>query len=333
MPHLPRSQPFAALALLFALLSPAQAQPGENPIFSGDSLNIPPFELPAEVPPLVVPPRIPLQNGEIMVEGIVQSVSFAHQEMAVLVSSITLPSGQQSTLDVPTLKTIAFDPRQMSAAAPYPSDGSLPHWVSSSGIWPNYRVAVVGLDSGPGQPMRATFIELGSQLKKTLPSVLPTPPLTVFFNGVYEHVAATGLRVGPMFGITDIGGKANRGSSTSDHPRGLALDFMVGKNAKLGDTVAAYFESSAGLENVKYIIWKDHLVYPGARTDWAALPVDYGPGMTLRHMDHVHVSFQEKPLVAGPYLTDAMIGQVRLIPTKLTTAKLSSRVGKRKTQR
>jgi hypothetical protein len=316
------------LLSLITLGIPARAQDSRHPSFPQSPVFSQPGEAPSLEPaPLeqFLAPRIPMQPGEIMLEGVVQAVSETRQEVELLVTSFTLPNGKQSTLDAPRLKTISFDSKQMIAAAPYPSDGTLPHWISSRNIWPTYRLAVIGLDTGTGNPMTASFIELGAKGLVAGLASAPKPPVTIFFNGVPEHVAATGLRVGDLFGIGTIGGKAARGSSTSDHPRGLALDFMVGRDAKLGDTVAAYFEASAGLENVRYIIWKDHLVYPGARTDWAKLPVDYGPKMTLRHMDHVHVSFLEKPTLPGPYLTDELLSKV-----KLTPAKLGARSGRRR---
>jgi hypothetical protein len=313
---------------LIALGIPAGAQDGRHPSFPQNPVFAQPGAQPSLEPvPLesFLAPRIPMQPGEIMLEGIVQSVSLTKQELQLLVTSFTLPDGKQSTLDTPRLKTIGFDASQMIAAAPYPTDGTQPHWISNRNIWPTYRLAAIGPDTGTGNPMTANFIELGPKGLVAGTPGTSKPPVTIFFNGVPEHVAATGLRVGDLFGIGTIGGKAARGSSTSDHPRGLALDFMVGRDAKLGDTVAAYFEASAGLENVRYIIWKDHLVYPGAHTDWAKLPVDYGPKMTLRHMDHVHVSFLEKPTLPGPYLTDELLSKV-----KLTPAKLGSRSGRRR---
>lgn len=294
--------------------------------------ELPPFPVEptfpqAPAPEQVAPPRIPLESNEIMLEGVVLSVSPTQGEMIMQVMSFTLPNGHQSAIDEPRFKTIHFDPNVMIAAAPYPSDGAAPQWVSSRLLWPMLQVAVVGVDSGTGNDMTANLIEMGAKSRLKGPEQ-PASPRTVFFSGVPEHVAGTGLRVGQAFGITDIGGRAARGKASSDHPRGLALDFMVGRNATLGDAVASYFEANAGIENVRYIIWKDHLVYPGARTDWAKLAVDYGPGMTVRHMDHVHVSFLEKPTIPGPYLTDEMLSKAKVAP-----AKLSSRSGRRPTRR
>lgn len=314
----------AVLTVLFGWQgTAATAQPARE---------LPPFPVEPTFPQapaldLVTPPRIPLEASEIMLEGVVLSVSPTQGELIMQVTSFTLPNGRQSTIDEPRFKTIHFDPKVMIAAAPYPADGAAPQWVSSRLLWPMLQVAVVGIDSGTGNDMTANLIEMGGKARlKGLEQ--PASPRTVFFNGVPEHVAGTGLRVGQAFGITDIGGKAARGKATSDHPRGLALDFMVGRNSTLGDAVASYFEANAGIENVRYIIWKDHLVYPGARTDWAKLAVDYGPGMTVRHMDHVHVSFLEKPTIPGPYLTDEMLSKAKVVP-----AKLSSRSGRRPVRR
>lgn len=123
-----------------------------------------------------------------------------------------------------------------------------------------------------------------------------------------EWVAASGLRVQKQFSVPSVGGRAARpGSTASDHPRGLALDFMVGRNAALGDTLALYFVTNAAAENVRYVIWKDTLWQGGAPVAWQAIPADYGRDVTRRHMDHVHVSYLAQPLNAGPWLAKGVL--------------------------
>ncbi|MDQ3052847.1 MAG: hypothetical protein M3R66_03180, partial [Actinomycetota bacterium] len=53
------------------------------------------------------------------------------------------------------------------------------------------------------------------------------PCPTEGFGGVEPHVAEAGYHLMAVFGVpaSDVGGVASRpGNSTSDHPRGLALD-------------------------------------------------------------------------------------------------------------
>ncbi len=99
------------------------------------------------------------------------------------------------------------------------------------------------------------------------------PCPTEGFGGVKPHVAQAGWHLSIVFGIPEsrIGGVASRpGNSSSDHPRGYALDFMV-DNAT-GDALAAYAEEHTEELAVKYILWQ-----------------------VPDHYDHVHISFNDNP--------------------------------------
>lgn len=93
------------------------------------------------------------------------------------------------------------------------------------------------------------------------------------FGGVEPHVAQAGYHLIAVFGLSesDVGGVANRpGNPGSDHPRGLALDFMVGTGT--GDALAAYAEDNASALGISYILWQ-----------------------VPSHYDHVHISFTSSP--------------------------------------
>lgn len=302
-------------------------------------------------------PRIPLQPGEILLEGRIEGVSFASQELTMSVSSFTLPNGRSEVLRLPRLKIVRFsketpvtvpsfhtmsngadagnfqildpqginpqiinpqiiappvvDPQTGEAiVAPAVPIPSVPRSLTSWQLWPGHAVAAVGKDGGSGRLLNARLLEMGEMIAPLFqPQELP--PGSRYFNGVQEWVAASGLRAKAKFGgaggLSEIGGRAERGNPNSDHPRGLALDFMVGRNAKLGDNIATYFQQYAGLENVAYIIWKNTILHAGARTDWSLIPVDYTGDVTLRHMDHVHVSYRALPGLPGPWLTEELI--------------------------
>jgi hypothetical protein len=95
-----------------------------------------------------------------------------------------------------------------------------------------------------------------------------------------------------IFGITNIGGYRPEGSiSSSDHPKGLALDVMVGDNFALGERVSAWAIQNARDLKIKYIIWYNRSWNP-ERGTWAHYNhPSGGTSKTLRHEDHVHISF------------------------------------------
>jgi len=89
------------------------------------------------------------------------------------------------------------------------------------------------------------------------------------FGGVASHVAQAGHLLEEMFGVEDVIGVASRpGNPTSDHPRGYALDFMVGRST--GDALAAYAEENSEALGVSYVLWR-----------------------VADHYDHVHISFED----------------------------------------
>jgi phage-related protein len=110
------------------------------------------------------------------------------------------------------------------------------------------------------------------------------------FGGVRAHVAMAGHYLAQRFGIGSVGGVGSR-PNASDHPAGLALDFMTrGGN---GDALAGFLSSPANWTHfgVKYQIWKQRIMSsPG---NWRGM-ADRGSA-TANHFDHVHVSFQGGP--------------------------------------
>lgn len=103
------------------------------------------------------------------------------------------------------------------------------------------------------------------------------------YGGVKRHVAQVGHLIQAMFDVDSVGGKARR-ARASDHPKGLALDFMVDRAT--GDRIAKYLLANKGLFKVKYVIWRQRINYG---TGWSGME-DRG-GATANHFDHVHVSF------------------------------------------
>lgn len=124
-------------------------------------------------------------------------------------------------------------------------------------------------------------------LRMRLMRTIPLDGLGFAYGGVQPHVAAAGAEVeqrfGPMpGGIGGVGVRAN----ISDHPLGLALDFMTMTNSELGNRVAGYLQANAQRLAVKYLIWQQQ-INEGA--GWSGME-DRG-SITANHFDHVHSSF------------------------------------------
>ncbi len=103
------------------------------------------------------------------------------------------------------------------------------------------------------------------------------------FGGVKPHVAMAGHFLKSKFGIGVVGGVGARGN-VSDHPVGLALDFMTG--GENGTALAQYAIQNMGHLGVKYAIWRQQI---NQGRGWTGMADRGSP--TANHMDHVHVSF------------------------------------------
>lgn len=102
-----------------------------------------------------------------------------------------------------------------------------------------------------------------------------------------EHVRAAAEHFGQAHNISNVGGWRAKGSVPgSDHPKGLALDFMT-RSRSVGDGLAADLIKNASAWNVKYVIWYRQIWHPGRGWKPYSGPSD--------HTDHVHASFGDKP--------------------------------------
>ncbi|MGD9531917.1 hypothetical protein [Pseudonocardia sp.] len=102
-------------------------------------------------------------------------------------------------------------------------------------------------------------------------------------GAVKPHVREAGGELGCRFGKPVMLGVAGRGGP-SDHPGGLAIDFMV--NRATGDQLAECALANMKALGVKYVIWRQRINHGSG---WKAME-DRG-GVTANHFDHVHVSF------------------------------------------
>lgn len=96
-------------------------------------------------------------------------------------------------------------------------------------------------------------------------------------------MAQVGNHLLGRFDVSSVIGNAAR-SGASDHPAGLALDFMV--STPTGDALASYVLNNQARFGVKYVIWRQRYNDGGG---WSMMS-DRGSA-TANHYDHVHVSF------------------------------------------
>lgn len=121
--------------------------------------------------------------------------------------------------------------------------------------------------------------------------------------GLLDHMNATGklpgyaggglvagtseLRkiIGQRFGISNIGGYRPGGDGFNEHSTGRALDVMVGSNRAKGDAVKDFALANASAIDLKWVIWRQHLYYPGG----GGYDMEDRGNPTQNHMDHVHI--------------------------------------------
>ncbi|GAA3244308.1 hypothetical protein GCM10017691_50190 [Pseudonocardia petroleophila] len=79
----------------------------------------------------------------------------------------------------------------------------------------------------------------------------------------------------------------------SDHPRGLAIDFMTERER--GDRIADCALANQEALGISYVIWRQRVNYGEG---WE--PMSDRGGVTENHFDHVHVSFERGGGSGGP---------------------------------
>lgn len=103
-------------------------------------------------------------------------------------------------------------------------------------------------------------------------------------GAVKPHVREAGAVLGCRFDKPVMLGVAGRGGP-SDHPGGLAIDFMVDRAT--GDALAQCALDNMEALGVKYVIWEQQINHGSG---WR--PMEDRGGITANHFDHVHVSFE-----------------------------------------
>jgi hypothetical protein len=173
----------------------------------------------------------------------------------------------------PPAESIAF-----LAAAPIPIRGQIPPPETTPTTTPPVPQPPV---TPPAPPAPTTAP------KTTATTRASSCPTTL--DGVKPHVAQVGHHLAARFDVDDIAGVAGR-SGASDHPLGLALDFIV--DTTTGNALAEYVLANRRAFGVSYVIWRQRY---NDGSGWSAME-DRGSA-TANHLDHVHVSFRTSATV------------------------------------
>jgi peptidoglycan DL-endopeptidase RipA len=104
---------------------------------------------------------------------------------------------------------------------------------------------------------------------------------------VKPWVSEAGQLLRCRFGVRTVGGVGPR-PNPSDHPSGLALDFMVDRPT--GDALADCAVRNADRLAVKYVIYRQRI---NTGSGWT--PMEDRGSPVANHMEHVHVSFRSAP--------------------------------------
>jgi hypothetical protein len=103
-------------------------------------------------------------------------------------------------------------------------------------------------------------------------------------GSVKDHVRGAARFLSCLYDRPTLIGVASR-ARVSDHPRGLAVDFMTGREQ--GDLIADCALANQEALGISYVIWRQRVNYGGG---WE--PMSDRGGATQNHYDHVHVSFE-----------------------------------------
>jgi hypothetical protein len=112
---------------------------------------------------------------------------------------------------------------------------------------------------------------------------LACPPNAAGFGAVKPWVATAGYFLRCKFNVQTVYGVGGR-AGVSDHPIGLALDFMV--PTATGDALADCALRNKAALGITYVIWRQRINFGNG---WQMME-DRG-GITANHYDHVHISF------------------------------------------
>ena len=164
-----------------------------------------------------------------------------------------------------------------SAAAPAPVAGSAGNAAPAAAVTP--LAAVAPAPAAAPAPVAAAASAATARITNSAGDV--APQVRAAADRVVSEV--------PGADSITIGGTRASATDTNGHPSGLALDYMVGSNAALGDAIVAFHVAHWDELGVDYIIWQQRML-SSPNGSWKPM-ADRG-GATANHMDHPHVNYR-----------------------------------------
>ncbi|HGC7228886.1 TPA: LysM peptidoglycan-binding domain-containing protein [Streptococcus agalactiae] len=236
-----------------------------------------------------------LKSKEVLAQE--QAVSQAAANEQVSTAPVKSITSEVPVAKVAPVRTVAA-PRVASVkvVTPKVETGASPEHVSAP------AVPVTTTSTATDSKLQATEVKSVPVAQKA-PTATPVAQPASTTNavaahpenaGLQPHVAAYKEKVASTYGVNEF--STYRAGDPGDHGKGLAVDFIVGKNQALGNEVAQYSTQNMAANNISYVIWQQKFysntnsIYGPANT-WNAMP-DRG-GVTANHYDHVHVSFNK----------------------------------------
>ena len=170
-------------------------------------------------------------------------------------------------------------------------------------IFPGQVLLTAGSGSAPAAPVAAAgsvgnaapTAPVAARLAVAAPAPAAAPialaRITNTAGSVAPQVQAAANRVVrevPGAGSLTLGGTRPSAADPGGHPSGLALDYMVGSDAALGDAIVAFHLAHWDELGVEYVIWQQRMLTSPTGA-WKAM-ADRGSA-TANHQDHPHVSY------------------------------------------
>jgi hypothetical protein len=109
--------------------------------------------------------------------------------------------------------------------------------------------------------------------------------------GLRPHAAWSSRVIKHRYAVRTVYGHR---SSSGDHGRRLAADFMVYSNFTKGRQIAEFAKKHRKELNISYIIWNQRIWSVARASEGWRLMADRG-SRTANHKDHVHISYRTTP--------------------------------------